>query len=167
MELKASVSQLQKTTIHYALLLSNHLVRFYKTLYSKSLFDNAPHISNEKSIAQDAIKSILSGDLNNFNFENSDQLEEGTESDSDDTPSYIGKNNANYCKLLQFLGVKSKSELIKIFNEFTNGSNKKSNQIVNDNEDLTTEESTSTTTRTDNTITTITPIPNDINNPSM
>ena len=162
LELDASIIQLQKTTIHYSLLLSNHLVRFYKTLYGKSLFASSPHSSNEKILAQDAVRAIISGDLNHFNFDDTDISQDApdidNESDSEDTPKYVNKNNNNYCKLLQFIGVESKQEIINTFSEFIYGADRKSANISH-RDDVTThpdEASISIVTNNENSITIVT-----------
>ena len=112
---------------------------FYKTLYRKSLFTNSPHSSNEKILAQDAVRIIISGYLNHFNFETSAISEDvpgyESESDSEGTSEYVNKNNNNYCKLLQFLAVKSKIEILSIFSKFICGADRKSANISNQDEE--------------------------------
>ena len=104
MELKASITQLQKITIHYLLLMDNHLVRFYKTLYSKVLFldPDQINISDEKILSRDATRAIIPGKRNSFNVENTVTLETYPENNNETIPDYIEKNNVNYCKFLQF-----------------------------------------------------------------
>ena len=163
MEHEASISQLQKTTIHYALLLSNHLVRFYKTLYGKSLFVNSPQVSSEKILAQNAVRTIFKGDLNDFKFEDSaisEKDDSEDENESEDIPKFVSRNNANYCKFLQFLGVKSNTELLNVFNEFVYGVNRKSANISTQDEEATTPEEASTSTAT-NTLNSIANVTND------
>ena len=69
MEINESRSHLQKTTIHYSLLLSNHLVRFYKTLYDRTTFSDSLQCSDENVLSQDAIRTIFTGNLNEFIIE--------------------------------------------------------------------------------------------------
>ena len=49
LELEERAKHLQKTVIRYSLLLGNHLVRFYKTLYDNSSYSDSSRISGEKN----------------------------------------------------------------------------------------------------------------------
>lgn len=82
-------------------MLSNHLVRFNKPIYV-SLFANSPHSSNEKILAQDVVQTIIVGDMNDCEFENSviSKDDPDSKSDSEGTQEYANKNNSNYYTLL-------------------------------------------------------------------
>ena len=127
-EIKETKKCLQKTFIHNSLLLSNQIVRLYKI----ALFDpNMPEATNEKILSQVAIKNMLSGDL----YEDTSDHE--SESDSiysidspDNSPTSANiktQSKVNFCKLLQFLGVKNNEEIIIFFDKYIDNATEKKN----------------------------------------
>ena len=55
MEITKCRNQLQKTMIHYLLLLSNHLVRFSKRLYSRTTFADKHRCADKSILSKDAV----------------------------------------------------------------------------------------------------------------
>ena len=128
LEIKESIVHLQKTTIHYSLLLSNHLVRFFKTLYSKTLLPDASKCSNEHILAQDAVRTIFSGILNEFiHQENETPFQDEIDELSN---QIIKKNKESYSKFLCYLHVNDYNDLVILFNKFVYKSKMKDTSVV-------------------------------------
>ena len=56
MEIEESIINLQKTTMHYSLLPSNHLICFYAILYARTDFKDSSPSTKEKLLAQEALR---------------------------------------------------------------------------------------------------------------
>ena len=79
---------------------------------------------------------FFSEKLNNANVENTNTLEICSENNNKTTQEYVKKNNANYYKFLQFLSVKEKSELVKVFNTFIYSAQRISSKVTNNKETI-------------------------------
>ena len=127
LEVAESKVNLQKTIIHNALLLNNHLVRFYKTLYADTRFpDSAPN-SDENILSQDAVRTTFSGKLFEFDIANQTTANISiTKVRDDDTEENVQKSKETYSNFLEYMCVTKSNELVILFNKFIYNSKKKS-----------------------------------------
>ena len=119
LEVTESKVHLQKTTIHNSLLLSNHLVRFYRTLYAATKFSDSSPDSVENILSQDAVRTTFTGKL--FNFDIADQITADNSSSKvteDNTIEMVHKNKETYSKFLDYMCVNTSNELVILFNKF-------------------------------------------------
>ena len=111
--------------IHNPLLFSNPIVWRFKVARVNS---SSPKASEDRILSQASVRNTLTGDLLLDTTETKSSTSSGSLSSNNSMNNEIMKEYVNFCKLLHFLGVKSKEEIFKVF-EFIGKAEKKNNGI--------------------------------------